>query len=128
MTQEYLTGKSGKVAIDGADYNVTGWKFDPQCEVLETTHSGSAGFRTFDAGIKGGTGEATLNCPAAAIPENLAPGTELANVELFCDSVAEVPIKVAFALGIVSGLPIACEVKGLVTITLSFTVKGEYLV
>lgn len=121
MAQEFLTGKDGSVTLGGQERNVTGWKFDPQCEILETTHSGSGGFRTYEPGPKGATGEFTMNCAVAGLPAGLMPGTEVSGSLKLKSGMT-----ITIGRALISGMPIQSEVKGLITLTVSFTVSGSF--
>lgn len=125
----FQTGKLGKAKVGATDVNIEGWNFDPQAEELETTHSGGAGYKTVEDGIKSGSGSLTatwdVDADPSASPPNFVPGTKLVNLVLYIgDPANNNTIDCASAL--VVGMPIVSEVKGLVKYTMNFVTDGPY--
>lgn len=122
----YMSGKSGKVSAGGTDLDVKGWSFDPNCDLQDTSNSGDSGYKTFIAGLLGGTGSIEMDWDAAANPTtnppNLNPGEEITNMDLYLDSVNYIRIPTA----LISGTPVANAVDGKVTFNCNFTASGSW--
>lgn len=77
----FFTGKQGKVTVGETDLNVTGWSARAGVEMLETTHTGSGGARSFLPSVGMCTGEVRFCWDAEALatadPPGVLPGAEL---------------------------------------------------
>src|SRR3989304_8295066 len=103
----FLSGKSGKVVVNGTTLNVRSWAADVACDLQETSHSGASGYKTYVAGLLGLTGTVEMDWDTAANPTtnppNLNPGETLTNLDLYLDGSSYLRI----ASAIVSGSPLA---------------------
>ena len=123
----YFTGKTGEVVAGGTTLYVTNWTAETAADLPETSHSGSAGFRTFVVGLKGMTGTIDLNWDSAtdltaAVPA-ITAGTDIGALLLYLDA-GDGYITAASAL--VGSCTITTPIDGVVTYSISYTVSGAY--
>ena len=90
MSTQFKSGKDGKISVGGTDINVTKWSLRLTEESLETTHSGSGGYKDSIGGIKSAEGSFEADWDALAIPTanppNLVIGVEPAYIRLYVDA------------------------------------------
>ena len=124
----FLSGKFGKVKIGSTDLNVTEWECTPDCDVLETTHSGSSGHDTNLDGVDRCNGSFKANydsdAPPIGAPPALIPGTLVA-AKLYVGNPADNKYVDLPSVRIKS-LPITSVVKGLVSYTCQFESNGAF--
>jgi len=122
----YFTGKTGKVSVNGTDLNVTNWTVEETADLSETSHSGSAGLKTFVVGLKGLTGTVDLNWDAS-VDLTTAPvvtaGTDIGTLLLYLEG-SNGYIEIASAL--VNSATYTVPVDGQVTYSISFTATGPW--
>ncbi len=123
----FLSGKTGWVVSGANTMNVTNWTADDTSDLLETTHSGSAGFKTYVVGTQGMTGTIDLNWNSAtdltaAVPA-MKSGQDIGALKLYLEG-GQGYITAASAL--VGTCTYTTPVDGVVTYSISFTVSGVY--
>ncbi len=123
----YYTGKTGELEVAGNPVNVTSWTADTTTDLSETSHSGSAGMKTFVVGLRGCTGTVELNWDAAAnpteAPYNLTDGQTIANFHLYLEA-GQGFLDIDTA--IINSVSYSTPVDGNVTISVSFTATGDF--
>lgn len=125
----YFTGKSGYLDADGTTVNVTSWTADTTADLAETSHSGSAGLKTYVVGLRGCTGTVELNWDAAdnpqANPPNLIDGQTISNFVLYLES-GNGNLDIDNA--IINSVSYSVPVDGNVTISVSWTATGAWTI
>ena len=123
----YFTGKSGYLDADGTTVDVTNWSADSTTDLSETSHSGSAGLKTFVVGLRGLTGTVDLNWDSASNPQvnppNLVDGQTISNFVLYLET-GEGNLDVDNA--IINSVSYTVPVAGNVTISVSWTATGAW--
>jgi len=123
----FFAGSSGKVVVGATTLNVKSWEATPTCDLQENTHSGTGGYRTFNAGNMGMTGTVTMEWDAEANPTsdppNLNVGQSIA-LNLFLENAAGFFINVPSAL--VRETPIVVTNESNVTFTVQWTANGTW--
>ncbi len=125
----YFTGKSGYLDADGTTVNVTSWTADTTADLAETSHSGSAGLKTFVVGLQGCTGTVELNWDAASNPQvnppNLVSGQTISNFVLYLEA-AQGNLDIDNA--IINSVSYSTPVDGNVTLSVSWTATGAFTI
>lgn len=123
----FFTGSQGKVEAGAVSLDVTGWSATVSVELHETTHSGSAGLRTYIGGARSCQGQVTFFWDAAANPTsnppNLNPGQTVAlklRLENATGPYLDVPAAMVVELRVVS------RVNGVVECRLTFQAIGAF--
>jgi len=123
----FFTGSTGKVVCEGQTLKVKGWEIDPGSDLQENTHSGTAGYKTFNAGNLGLTGTITMEWDAednpVDDPPNLVPGADVA-LELYLEDQAGFMWDIPSAL--IRNTPVAVRNGANVTITANFVSNGSW--
>lgn len=123
----HFTGKSGLVTADAQTLYVGKWEATPSAELVEDTHSGSDGKKSYIVGNMGLTGTFEMGWDAAANPTedplNLNPGQEVA-LKLYLEGDSGPYLDVPAAL--ISETPIAVPNETEVTITVNWTANGDW--
>lgn len=118
----YLSGKLGKVRVNGATLAVTKWRVIPKCQLVDVTSSESNGFGEYVAGVKDGDVELSLFYDYGGIPyATISPGSTLTNLKLYLNDTTG-----AYWQGnaLVEEAPNQSEVRGGVTIELRGKFSG----
>lgn len=123
----FFTGDRGIVTAGAITLKVARWTVQPEAELLETTHTGSAGFREYLASLKQLTGEVEFLFDAAANPHasppNINPGEAVA-LKLYLRDPAGpfYDIPVAF----IRAPRITSRVGAVVTVVFAFQSSGAF--
>lgn len=113
------SGRNGKVMLGATTYNVTGWEFNQEIDILDTTNSASNGYENSITGVAKASGNFKADFPQG---DTLPPlGAEVV-VQLF--DVAGSAICSAKAW--IASAPLTSEVKGKVSFSCSFRVNGQW--
>lgn len=124
----FFTGSKGHVVADGQTLDVLSWEAMPTCDLQENTHSGTNGYKTFNAGNLGMTGSVTMNWDAEANPTedppDLAPGSSI-TLDLYLEGAGTPFINIATAM--IRETPIVVANGANVTFTVQWTVSGEWV-
>jgi hypothetical protein len=123
MAVRNFFGLTGYATSAGQRLNITGWELTLEIEKEETTHTGSAGFKVFTAGPRGGSGSIDLNVDASSNfstnPPNLVEGATV-TLQLFYEEGS--PFWSFSA--IIDRVRLKSQVKGITTFTVEFTTTG----
>jgi len=124
----FLTGSTGHVLVGGVTtLDVLSWEATPSCDLQENTHSGTAGYKTFNAGNLGLTGTVSMNWDAeknpTTNPPNLNPGQSVA-LKLYLEGAAGPYLQVDVA--IIRETPVVVTNGADVTFTAQWTASGSW--
>ncbi len=123
----FLSGKTGEVVAGAVTLNVTSWTADMAADMHETTHSGSAGFKTFVVGTQGMTGTVELNWDSstdlmATVPA-ITPGTDIGALKLYLEA-GQGYLTATIAL--VNSCSMSTPNDGVVTYSIGYTITGSF--
>ena len=128
MPVRFFTGSKGHVIADGQTLPVLSWEATPTCDLQEKTHSGTAGYKTFNAGNLGMTGTVSMNWDADANPmedpPDLIPGSSI-TLDLYLEGAGTPFFNIAEAF--IRETPVVVANGQNVTFTVQFTVSGEWV-
>lgn len=122
-----FTGSTGKVVVGATTLNVKSWEATPTCDLQENTHSGTAGYKTFNAGNFGMTGTVSFEYDAEANPTDNPPNLNVGQsvaLDLYLEDTAGFYIDVPVA--IIRETPIAVTNGANVTFTVQWTASGTW--
>ena len=123
----FLSGKTGNADAGGVNLNVTSWTAETAADILETSHSGSGGFRTFVVGLQGMTGTIELNWDSAvdlsATTPAITAGTDIGAIKLYLEGGQGY---LTAAVCLVGATTMTTATDGVVTYSTTFTVSGAY--
>jgi hypothetical protein len=122
-----FTGSTGKVIVGSTTLNVKSWEATPTCDLQENTHSGSSGYKTFNAGNMGMTGTVTMEWDAESNPTDNPPNLNVGEsvaLKLYLEDTEGFYIEVAAAL--IRETPIAVTNGSNVTFTAKWTASGTW--
>ena len=126
MATDFICGQSGEITVGGNAVNVTGWDATGESSVLETTHTGSGGYREYITCLKGLTGTVNASWDQNAMPTSAPPGLEEGeeiDLHLYYESAGDF-LDVPNA--IINSLAVTSAVDGVTTWTISWTADGTY--
>lgn len=66
----FHNGIGGKITAASLDFAVADWQFTKTNRLIETTHSGTAGWATFQSGVTEASGTANCMWDSTQVPDN----------------------------------------------------------
>lgn len=129
MAEDFKTGTLGKATVGTTDINITEWSIDPKGEKDETTHTGSAGYETWEPTTKGCSGSFKFkwdaNAKPTTAPPALLPGTKVLLLKLYIGDPTDA-VYHDFPEVVIDGLPMVSNVKAVVDVTCNWTANGTF--
>jgi len=126
----FKTGKEGSVSVQATTLNVTGWSGTDEVAELESTHSGSGGFYTTEAGPRKFSGTVNANWQEDqnphADPPNVVAG-QIVAIKLFVGPTADNIFYDFVEARIISVGPTS-EVGGIVKYSFNFVNHGTFTI
>lgn len=127
-SDNFFSGKNGKVTVNGTELLITGWKVEPEAERHDVTHTGSSGFGNIITSIKRAKFTIEMNWNAQQNPlddpPNLVEGATITNVKCYLDGLTS-PFWLFSSAKVLTN-PVESKVGDVTKITVNCESDGSY--